>query len=718
MAKNAGPKLYFSQYGGEQPIPAEFIAAMDRAEEVQSVDNSVGPEALSDTIVESKVETNRTDERVRRTVKKKAGNIVLQTIRTNDQGQPVQVTRTLFPTGTTPAIPSATQNVAVQSLGNGWSIQEVGVEGTYVGDPPVFTPGLFDPASFSKEVLDVVPERFRVAVPTTETVHDSAGTASMPTLGSGELKRQESQVTSFVKRLLIRARSLVGLPVSLVSKTTNEQKQVVTLTETLKNAGSDATPSAIQDVDVQNLGDGTVLQTVKAVSAVSTEGVYETSIPDPLPAEFAVLAPISTSEISSAGTVDTTPDLSTGDLTRRESQINTFVKRILLRTRAAVSVPVTLTQTELYEGIVATVTRVYNSGIQTVSAAYLTVASKVLNLGNNTSVKETSTVASFPQKQGQQFDETFNIGIPYTIDRKVMGADIGDVSKEITPVDFIRADVKALDLTAAETALAAFVLSFPGTTNIQFPDILVSVTGIIEKTQGDGTYDESGSGGWSGQGSASLSIRGTGQASAAIIPDLAVNIKSIYGNNIPTMQYLFFLLMPVTAAQVLTRLTALVGSSVTAWPKFVPEAHTFTLVGQRLSLQVTANANWMSGGSDSGDQFATSAGDGFSNEVGLTVRTVRTPPTIHGAISVGGDVADTENLTADASAYADSTANAYRTESSSVAGSITPTTLSATSGATSIPASGKRLLRVNAAPYKLGYAKIECEVVDFADVPQ
>ena len=63
-SQNPGKKLFFSQFGGEQPIPPEFIAAMDRKEEVQPVNNEVEPEALSDTIIESSVKTDRTNERV------------------------------------------------------------------------------------------------------------------------------------------------------------------------------------------------------------------------------------------------------------------------------------------------------------------------------------------------------------------------------------------------------------------------------------------------------------------------------------------------------------------------------------------------------------------------------------------------------------------------------------------------------------------------------
>ncbi len=182
--KVKGTKLFFSQFGGEQPIPPEFIAAMDRREEVQAVPNDVGAEALDGTIVESKVETNRTDERVRKTVRKKPGNITLRAVNTNDQGQPVQVTRTLFPTGTTPTAPTATTNVAVKDLGNGWSIQEVGVEGSYDGSGN-FVPGVFNRASVADTgeaaELDREIQHFFVDYKREVTSSVAAGTSTTPT---------------------------------------------------------------------------------------------------------------------------------------------------------------------------------------------------------------------------------------------------------------------------------------------------------------------------------------------------------------------------------------------------------------------------------------------------------------------------------------------------------------------------------------------------------
>ncbi len=339
-AKNPGPKLYFSQYGGEQPIPPEFVAAMQRAEEVQAVVNEEPPENLSDTVVESKVETNRTNERVRRTIKKKPGNIVLRAINTNQNGQPVQIIRTLFPTGTPPAVPDVTTTVAVQDLGNGWSIQEVSQEGFYDEDGN-FIPGLFLGPKYELRIPDVIPEKFAVAVPTSLNDTFAPGMAVVPVLGPGDLDKSEEQVTQFKKKLHVETRADVVIPKSLVGKNTNDNKQIVTKTETYKVAGGDEIPTATKDVEVQNLGDGRVLQIEQTIPAIFAGLRFVKNIPDVVPERFRVAVPATTSDSTVAGTA-VIPTLDAGDLEKSEQQIDVFKKRLSETSRAAISLPVVL----------------------------------------------------------------------------------------------------------------------------------------------------------------------------------------------------------------------------------------------------------------------------------------------------------------------------------------------------------------------------------------
>lgn len=668
IGKNKGPKLYFSQFGGEQPIPPEFIAAMDRSEEVQPVPNDVGPEVLSDTIIESGVKTDRTDERVRRTIKKKAGNIILRAIHTDDSGAPVQVTRTLFPTGTTPTVPTATTKVAVQDLGNGWSIQEVAVEGSYDGGGN-FVPGIFTADLFSKEVPDVVPEEFRVAVPTQTTRADSAGTAAAPTLGSGDLFRSEEQTSTFIKRVLRRFRSLVGLPVSLVGKQTDQQKQIVTVTQTLKTAGSDATPTALKDVEVQNLGDGTVLQTQKDISAVFQEKTRQIGTPLVIPERFRAATGVNTKSDIVSGTVADSVSLDAGEVERQETERTVFTKQ----------------------------------------------------------VRTTSfTPGAAPTLHGQEYERETDIVIPFEERLEASGTSLGVARTTVDPLSDQLDLARTVDITGAAAVFNAYQVVFPGTADISLPHVLISVQVEMNTSQEIGQYNESGSGFFSGlNGSISLSVHGSGEGSVGLSPALAITTYEPNGRNIPTLRCMFLLPQPVTNAQVLSKLSSVLGVSVTAWPVFKPMGHTIVLKGQHLSLRADARgeshtsftvANPGSGFVNFGQ--AQTTGRGGSRRGELSNTTVTIPPTIHGGLSFGlgaSQATTTAVATADISAGQNFLgAHAQQSLNGTVQASVSPGSLGATIGATSIPTSGYRLLDVRGQLYKYGYVLFHAEVVDFS----
>lgn len=120
-----GKKLIFKQLGGEQSIPPKFIAAMGRGEEVQALgENVTNPETLATTIVESKVETNRTNERVRRTIKKTSGTITLAEKVRTEHGI-ANRTETMQMAGTyTPGTSALTLKEESENLGNGQEVTD------------------------------------------------------------------------------------------------------------------------------------------------------------------------------------------------------------------------------------------------------------------------------------------------------------------------------------------------------------------------------------------------------------------------------------------------------------------------------------------------------------------------------------------------------------------------------------------------------------------
>lgn len=218
--KNDGPKLYFSQFGGERPIPEQFIAAMDRAEERTKMSKDASLPELSDEIIEARFDTRyeNTNDKQLIVIKKKKGRIgPLADFRTTSEGLSVQVASTMFRTADTTfvkATPSSTQDVAIKDLGNGWSIQEVAVSGTYVGG--VFTPSPFARDSYAKERLNLIPEKFRGLVPTLRTKIVTDGVAGVPILGVGELYRSEEDLTAFRKLVEVLTINDLAFPIDII----------------------------------------------------------------------------------------------------------------------------------------------------------------------------------------------------------------------------------------------------------------------------------------------------------------------------------------------------------------------------------------------------------------------------------------------------------------------------------------------------------------------
>jgi len=145
---------------------------------------------------------------------------------------------------------------------------------------------------------------------------------------------------------------------------------------------------------------------------------------------------------------------------------------------------------------------------------------------------------------------------------------------------------------------------------------------------------------------------------------------------------------------------------------------TLTAKGQRVSLQVVASSQGSASFSGSGSSSTTEGGTGYSKEVGLTLKTIRISPTIHGEISVGGDTDDTESISASATAEATGLGPAETSaQSASVSASITPITIPATDGDTDWPTSGLFLFKVEPQPYRFGYIQFQCVLVNAADFP-
>ena len=336
---------------------------------------------------------------------------------------------------------------------------------------------------------------------------------------------------------------------------------------------------------------------------------------------------------------------------------------------------------------------------------------------------------------GQQYLTKDNITAPFVEQMKdydraspATTGDEGTLGKEIVPIDRGAARVRTFDRTTIGTALLAISHSFPNRRDINFPDVLTSLTVVFNKSQGDGltafpvsqqTVVAIGS------GSVSINPRSTAQGSAAITPALLPDISRTPGQNVPTTVYMFFMADgTVTQAAILTRLTTLAAATVSAWPVFKPQTHTFVLRGQQVSLSANASTQARLSWSENAASGERVWGGGISREVGLNTTIETLPPTIHPALSITGFVSDNETVTVTADASSTdiiATVGAVlgvaniKTISAVVEGSITPTSIAATGGQTSIPITGLYLYSVDVnASEQFGYSRVTCEVFNFA----
>lgn len=589
-------------------------------------------------------------------------------------------------------------------------------------------PALFDEQSYSTEIADAMPEKFRVLVPTQKASALLAATSvSPPTLLTGELSRTTERINAFVKKDVSTYRDITSLPVSLISYRMTSDRQVATRTATLDTGVQLIVPDELTvEAEVDNLGNGTSLLQLAEVEEVFPRDSYTTSILNRIPERLRATIPLKKVEYEEAGSPSTNPTLLATEFSRTETRVNDYVRRIelqLFNLTPPIS-PIVQFDYGLTEKFGGGPTRIVytldDHGDLTIDEGQFILDSKIENLGNGFDVKTTEQVLNtpYPTLDGQDYDERLNIVIPYTQRVRAAGSGLGTAARDIKPIDYQRQEERTIDISGAQTVLDAYLLSYPGNVNIDLPDKLISLAGVIESSTGEGASSETGSFAFVGNYSVSLELRASAQSSATLIPDAIPGIRQFWGNNIDCMHYHFFLANPVTPADVVTRVEAIIGGTATPWPKYSPEIVTLVARGERASLQVVATSKGSSTVNDSASSSTTAGGTGYSRERGLNVKTIRVSPTIHAEIMVSGDTTDTEGISADAIAEATGLGPSEESsESDSVSASITPTTIAATAGDTDWPSSGKYIYRIDAQPHKYDRVQFHVIVVDATDFP-
>lgn len=407
---------------------------------------------------------------------------------------------------------------------------------------------------------------------------------------------------------------------------------------------------------------------------------------------------------------------------------------------------------------------------------------------------------------GQEYDKEGNLLVPFTQrmhDNEGADALVGQARTDINPVDMNASLVRVYD--AAN--VSGVYLRFPGTINLQLPDVLQGITITYNSSSGNGDdVRDIGTVQWFGtSGGMNLNPVARAQASANIQPDLSFDIKQVWSQNVPVEHIVFYLSGTVTTTQVLAQLRVILTAAVTSivagtvtttaahgmavgqpfqfvslvgaaggvvidttyyvvavgstttftysttpggfaqighsatsgtfapnvltWPVFRPIAHTFTLKGQQISLSQNAESVLQYRWSADGLSFVISPwfgtrSDGTSREVGTSIRSIRVPPTIHGAITIT-TASQTEQATTTVKADIPQVIginggpsfagldNHPVPQTGTVTASVTPTTISATSPS-AIPTAGLYLAEVNGSPFRYGLTRFHVVLVDFS----
>ena len=307
---------------------------------------------------------------------------------------------------------------SVEDLGNQTSLKST-----------TTVPNVFSQVVYESEIPDPVPQKFKVAIPVGTLTQTTAGTAVPPVLGTGELQRRDEQTKQFWHRQTIKYRDPSHLPTSLVSYELTPDQQIGRVTETLATGLQTLSPNErLIKGSVDNLGNNTSLKSATTVPNVFSQAIYETEIPDPVPQKFKVAIPVNTFIQTTAGTASP-PVLGTGELQRKDEQIKEFWHRRTVRNRDVTQLPRSLVSYELTpEQQVGTVTETLAAGLQSLSPNELLIKGSVEDLGNQTSLKSTTSVPVVFSKQEYRttipdsLPERFRVAIPtYEVSQTIHG---------------------------------------------------------------------------------------------------------------------------------------------------------------------------------------------------------------------------------------------------------------------------------------------------------
>jgi hypothetical protein len=315
---------------------------------------------------------------------------------TDNDGQLVTVTtQRKGSDGYTPPNPTATRTVEVNSEDAESLVERI-----------VDTPEIFTAQTFSVERPDPIPQKFRVAIPVQTTQEIVEGEAELPELSEGEISKSQQQQNKFLKRVSTTSRDQTVLPRTLLQKSTDNDRQTVTITETLQSGDTSEAPTATTTISSEALGDGNFVVTRTEIPEVFAGESFRKTKEDSTPQKFRAAQEDSTVEETIAGIADPNIVLEEGEFAKSEQQVNKFVKRVSTTSRAITEAKTLLEKVLTQDGQIAIRTLTLELGDQSFVPSALLVDANVEALGDGRTVKTETRVSNvFPRRIFRQVRE-------------------------------------------------------------------------------------------------------------------------------------------------------------------------------------------------------------------------------------------------------------------------------------------------------------------------
>jgi hypothetical protein len=627
---------------------------------------------------------------------------------TTNEKQVATVKETLQ-NGDTSVAPSALVDVQSEALG----------DGTYVVRE-VTVPKVFEATTHSAERPDIIPLKFRAKIPSQTEEKTIEGKVIKPVLTIGVLSSEEQQVNEFVKRTRVVKRDIANAG-SLTQVDTTNEKQLATVTETLQAGPATEKPTATIDIQSEALGDGSFLVRKVSVPTVFKAESFVAQKVDTIPDKFKTELETKTTEKFVEGKAQE-KSLTTGELERREQQINEFVYREQVTKRDLVKDTVLPDVEQTYvEGTTVLVKEKLTSTPQ-IQTGLNIIQSEATNVGDKKYVVQTVEVkGDWPELKSSEWDYELNTQIQKK--EKFVATPTTFTEKNVQYKSVNKDRSLRIEETPPDDILAQYQMSFPVRVDVQLPNVLKSIEVKWIKEKAEGEWDTR----WTGNATGvSRSLSGDEDASVdsscTVRPELIIDIEQRWGADIPATAYVFFVKgqngMIFSDSSIKSKLGSIAGGQIQDWPVFTPVSHTILLTGAKATITAKASANASYSANGNSTSIDSTAGDGKSYDYNYSFNAVTIPPTIHKQITLkdAGDKIETVNakcLVGWTGNGGFPTVHAVSDITKTVKGTVEPKSLNATTP-NKIPDSGKYLMKCTVEPYKWGYAKCAAVVLDAA----